>query len=213
MGKSNYPTASELDAFLTEAGFTLGSLDTATAITAARVEFERRAGIRMLAGAATTLRFDPPTNGLGRLDFPGGLAELTSAAYQPEGGAAESWSEGIDFVLRPYDGGAEETGPFTAMELSRCWIAPIRFGDRRSIRVTGRWGYHTSIPEDAWLAMLARGASLTAAQQGAAISDGRSYSNSGGVDNAYPTDPLGAARKAWAGQFEAAIRRYRRLRL
>ncbi|MBM3458883.1 MAG: hypothetical protein FJX77_10180, partial [Armatimonadetes bacterium] len=86
MGKSAYPTATELNSFLTEAGFVLGSLDTATAVEAAVDEFHRRTGRIMLAPVGAAVRYyDPPAGTTRFLDLEADLAVLTSIVYAPTG--------------------------------------------------------------------------------------------------------------------------------
>ncbi len=221
MGKTAYPTAADLNSYLTEAGFTLGGLDTTTAVAAAVDEFHRRTGRIMLAPAGTTTRYyDPPTasgipggEGGGFLSLGADLAVLTAVVYQPQGAEAETLVQNADFRLHPYGAGSEDEGPFLAVEFRRRWTRPLLLSLRRAVQVTGRWGYAVEIPEDAWNAMLQRGAALLAPSRGGKLSGGHVRTEDSGVVRVYGDDPLAGLRRAWEGVFEAVVRRYRVVRM
>ncbi len=190
MGKSAYPTATDLTQYLTAAGTPVpAGLDLASIAAAAVDEFERRAGRRMLREAADAVRrFDPPADRDGWLDLEADLCTLTSVEYQPAGAAPVALAEGSDFrTLSRNPGVAPEplTEPIVALILARMWLAPLRMPEGGSIRVTGRWGYAVAIPDDAWWAMLVRAAGLAA--------------------------PAATSARAWGATFEAAVRRWRRV--
>lgn len=212
MSKTAYPTQTDLNSFLTAAGVTVGSLDTATAINAGIAEFERRARRTMLAPAGTATRYyDPPDNPLGILDFCGDLAVLTSIVYRPQGGSATTWAQNTDYMLLAYNAGTDGLGYWGARFRQR-WFAPSTdpFSQGRSIEVTGRWGYGTTMAEDAWEAMILLGASLVIPSYGLSLSGGRIRTADSGVERLYGEDPIGGARAEWRRRAESAIRRYQR---
>jgi hypothetical protein len=215
MGKTAYPTSTDLDSFLTAAGFSLGTLDTATAIAAAIDDFERRAGRIMLRGAADLVRAYDPPYGQPLLVLEFDLHALTDLQIVPVGGGATLLTQNTDYLLRSYNAGPAfdaEAGPFSAVEfLTWRWSEPARSQDRRSVRVNGRWGYAAVIPEDAWLAMVMRGAALLAPSRGGTLSGGHVRTADSGVERLYGDDPLRGLRQAWERSFETAVRRYRRL--
>lgn len=214
MAKSAYPTQADLESFLTAAGFTVGTLDTSTAIAAGIAEFEARARRKMLAAASASTRYFDPPAGLprGLLDFEGDLATLTGVVYRPQAGTAEMLVQNTDFVLLEYNiAGAPDATGYWGAEFLRRWSLPLSFSLRRSVEVTGRWGYGTSMPDDAWLAMVARAASLLAPSKGFSLSGGRVRTEDSGVERVYGEDPVAGARRAWERQFEAAVAVYRRL--
>lgn len=215
MSKTAYPTATDLQNFLTAAGVTLGTLDTATAVQAGIDDFERRTSRKMLAPAGTQTRYyDPPVNRDGCLNLVRDLATLTSVVYQPQGGSSETLTEYTDFWLRPHAAPSDDPPhPWTGLQLRRCWIAPPAPELRRAIRVTGRWGFGTAIPEDAWLAMVMRGAALLAPSAGEKLSTGYVSYESAGVVQFWGDEPYRGARISWTAAFNLAVRRYQRLSL
>jgi hypothetical protein len=90
------------------------------------------------------------------------------------------------------------------------WLQPVRGALRRSIRITGRWGYGTAIPADAWSAMLHRAAALLLPQQGYLLTTGRVRTVSAGVETVWGEEPLLGLRRGWEAEFAAAVARYRR---
>lgn len=210
MAKSAYPTNSDLVAFLNAAGFTPGTLDTATAIAAGIADFERRAGRTMLTGGTATRHFAPPVQGF--LDLEEDLCEITSLQYQPEGSSPETLTAETDYWLLPYD--APSFGrPWLAVGFRRRWSLPLPSALHRAILVTGRWSYGLTMPDDAWLAMVQRGAALLAGQKGFSLSTGRIEAENAGVRDLWGKDRLFAERSAWNGYFEETARRYRRASL
>src|SRR5687767_1991754 len=166
MGKTAYPTATDVQAVLTAAGIALGTLDTTTAAAAGVTDFERRVGRKMLAPAGTLTRYyPPPTNREGYLDLGRDLAACTSVQYQPEGATAETLALDTDYWLLPLNARSDDPArPWTGIQLARRWTEtpgpeqPAAL--HRALRVTGRWGYDTTIPEDVWLPMVYRAIAL-----------------------------------------------------
>ena len=59
-----------------------------------------------------------------------------------------------DYRLAPYNAVALKQ-PYTAIE-----FVTNRWGQARSIRITGRWGYTTLLSDDVWMAILQYGANF-----------------------------------------------------
>lgn len=157
MARAAYPTGADLLAYLTSMGVSAGTLDLDSAAAAGVAEFEGRVDRVMLAGATSTARaFSPPTSRDGFLDLEGDLAlpATTGAlAYQPEGATASAFLPGTDYLFLPQNASARGL-PYTYANIYRMLsFPPFPRGLHRAIVVTGRWGYGTTIPDDAWVAM------------------------------------------------------------
>lgn len=215
MAKSAYPVTADLVALMLRAGFTVANTEAGDAIASAVDEFERRTARKMIAESNDRgRRYDPPVDGW--LDLGYDLATLTRIEYSPQGGTTELLTQNTDYWMESYDGGADAEpliAPYYAVRFGRCWYQPVLPADRRSIVVTGKWGYATSatgFPEDAWVAMLHRGGALLAAEVGSVTAAGRTQRTEAGVQSSWSRDPLGAIADRWNDEFEAAVRRYRR---
>ncbi len=159
MSQEAYPASADLTALLTQAGITLDGATVDAAIAAGIAAFERDVDRVMLAGEAETRVFDPPDNGV-RLDLEGDVLpddeDGITVAYQPLNSDPTTWTEGVDYWLKEYNA-VERGRPFVAIETRRRWYTPLPFALRRSIQVTGLWGYGVTIPDDAWQAILYAG--------------------------------------------------------
>lgn len=219
MGKSAYPTATDVANVLTAAGITVGTLDTTTAAAAGVTEFERRVGRKMLAPAGEQTRyFAPPTNREGYLDLRGDLATCSAVTYQPEGASAETLTLNTDYWLLPVSARSDDPArPWTGIELARRWVErpgpEMPQALHRAVRVTGRWGFDTSIPEDAWLAMVYRAVALLSPQAGTALSTGYVRYAEAGVEKLWGEAAYLELRRTGEQWFEEAVKRYRRMRL
>lgn len=161
-----YPNAAELYQFLLGHGITPSQAmmsQLPRAQNAANDHFEDLINRKLLAPTATATRyFDPPVNmekvlflGEGR---DGDLASFTSLVYDPTDATAETLTQNTDFVLEPFNALANG-GPYTMVRFKRRWWGPVPMVQRRSIQITGRWGYSTTIGADVFDALLAGGAS------------------------------------------------------
>ncbi len=225
MGQAAYPTAVDLSSFLTGAGVATGvvaGLDLATAVAAARIAFERASGRVMLAGAsATERRFDPPTNRervvwLGDGGRNGDLASLTSVVYQPEGATAETWTQNTDFELLPENAlhaSDDPVQPATMLRCTRLWSSPLPLSLRRSLKITGRWGYGLTIPEDAWAAMRYRAASLVLPQVRQASTGGLTRIQMGSSVQEYGRGGWDSLQSGWDAAYQEAVMAYRQVSL
>lgn len=222
MGKSAWPTQSEVETVLTSAGLTVGTLQTADATTAAQVAFEARVRRKMLAPAGTvTRKYCVPTGSLNLLDLEADLATVTSVVYRPRGSSGTTLVQDTDYFLEPANAGVDTlplAGPYLAIrfadEVGYAWTEPVPGELRRAIEVTGRWGYGTSIPEDAWWAVLVYAANLVAPAAEIRISGGLIRTESAGASSLWgdgAASQLGWARREWGDDWDAAVRRYRRM--
>src|SRR5262245_6207402 len=147
MAQPAYPTAADLQGYLTALGMGDSLPMVPVACGAGIAAFEREAGRTMLAGSPQTRQFDPPAGGR-LLDIAGDLAAAPAVTYSPYGGATENLAAGADYRTEPLN-----RIPIEAIRFLRHWAAPLPFPQLGKIGVTGAWGYGTSIPDDAWLAM------------------------------------------------------------
>lgn len=217
MGKSAYPTAKNLSEFLSGAGLTLTNaqeLFLPAAATAARLEFERRTDRVFLAGASAQRRTDPPTahvDGETILFLPWDAATITAVSYQPTNATAETWTEGEDYDLLPYH--ASTVGlPIDRLRIyGKRWLGPLTSQVRRSIYLTGTWGYGATIPEDAWLGMLNAGALQLWQQITQYTTGGRLSYKDDEVAEDFGILPWQSAAAAWRSQLDGIVNRYRRI--
>lgn len=216
--RSSWPNSGDLLRFLEGAGLTVpsalnGLLATAAAAGRRDLEGPKGADRKLLADAEDVeRRFDPPTD-RGSLLFIPDLAELTTLEYQPENATAETLTANEDFWLEPYDAQADpdQPQPFTQIRFYRRWRMPLGISERRSIVITGKWGYAATLPDDIWLAALAHAGCL--------MLPGVAQNTTGGVlewkdaDAAekYGDDPFKMLRTGWELQFQLVAQAYRRL--
>lgn len=186
--------------------------DLETAAEAGRQTFERLTHRVMLAPVGdVTKEFDPTLARNGILVIPD-LIALTSIAYQPEGSTSTLWTQNTDFWPLP-DNAPDNSLPYQMIRLNRSFYAPIWGAGWRSIRITGRWGFGTTIPEDAWLAMVQLGAMELVAGLEQAISGGVLSWHSANRGEQYSIRPLGSLADQWTAQANGAVKRYKRITL
>jgi hypothetical protein len=175
MAHAAYPTADDVLAFLEGAGLTVSDAlqdFLEDAAEAGQREFERRTGIKpFLAGTAATRYLDPPTRSR-ELVLPVPLAALTSVTYQPTGSTATVYTLNTDYSAYPRNYAVEGV-PITRLRFAtNRWLDPLSIAFRGSLAILGQWGYATTIPSDAWLAMCALGAMHLSPQLGQALRNG-----------------------------------------
>jgi hypothetical protein len=231
-----YPSGESLRLFLEDAGM-VPPLDLPGAVRAGIQGFERDCDRHFLAGLTIenepapdeVRRFDPATvhrqGGWGGafLDFGpyGDLNAITSVVYAPANAPPETLAEGTDYW--PLPANAPATGfPWTGMEFRRRFWAPLLYHQHHALEITGSWGFGTTLPADAWRAMLIRSATLALTS----ISTSAILSIAGGglpltgwkeadVSEDYAIVPFStvmtAARASWKEDYMAAISAYRRV--
>ena len=181
MPYSDYPNGGIVRQFLIDAGLPAGNLsaawyDSAAAVAARDFEGASGANRKMLAGASETRLYSAPAGNAGTLDIDD-LAVVTAVSYQPSNTTPVVWTAGVDYWLEPSDAPGKGW-PYTAIRFLRRWLDTASGpgvgwpADRRSIAVTGQFGYSLTLPDDVWQAVLERAAAKVARQLGFAITGG-----------------------------------------
>ena len=153
MSRSAYPTASDVITALASAGILttdypyLSSL-AAGAAESGQVQVEKYCNRVFLAGSSTARYFDPVTNGR-TLWLP---VEATAISSVVLGGSTLTANE--QYWLQPYNYSADGI-PINRIEFATSYYSPVWPGNKRSLVITGTWGYGSTIPEPVWQAMLA----------------------------------------------------------
>jgi hypothetical protein len=193
--KTQYPNGEDLETFLTAAGFSstrLATLDLESGAAAGVATFEQATGRRMLA-ISETREFDLPEHPRAILDLRADLASLTTVAVSGTGQTL-----GTDVRLLPVNA-ADRGRPYRMLQFARRFypVATYPQPSWGAVAVTGLWGYGTTIPEDAWLAMLALGALQLHPLLAQAELGGLESWTEGDVTERYGSDPLGSLRVNW----------------
>lgn len=219
-GKADYPGPGDVLALLAATGVEVSPVaDLATAAAAGARDFERAVSRTMLAPPESTRRLNAPVSREGALIFDRDLASLTSVAIQAQGGTSQELTQGTDYTLEPFNAAADGM-PYTALVFFSwgwSWYEPLWYGYRGSIYVTGRWGYGTTIPEDAWAAMQARAAlllwgPLVTGRAGGpgGLASATLRAESGGLNSSENYGDLLKVAALWQEQYHSAVCRYRR---
>lgn len=168
MARSDYPGSADLAAFLASLGVTSSAAQSAQyeqamngAVSAWETAVKRRPFLTNATATQVLRRFDPPTfydGGISTLYLPDLLPqEDIVVAYQPTGSTLTTFTEDSDYRFGPVNAAADGV-PYEWLELySRRWTQPQSPSLRSSLRITGRWGWGTEIPDDVWTALLGRG--------------------------------------------------------
>lgn len=208
MARTAYPTNKDLEQALKSAGFTsipeparLNAL-----VNAAITQFERRTGwLPFLSSGTTTSRvFDPsivipfssygnPGSSIIRLDQ--GLLNLE---YVKVNGATRALNQ--DFYLYP-----SNRSPIVQIQ----FLFPV-IGLPQSIEVNGTWGYSTTIPDDAWLAILRIAMIEVASEYLVNITGGLIEWNEGAAKESYGERPLAHIIDIWRDFTDKTITSYER---
>lgn len=214
--KTAYPTATNVEDFIEASGITASAaqitfLDEA-ALSGKQI-IERRTGRTFLGdGTNTTRYYQPPTTRSGRLRIED-LASISSVTYQPSGQTtATTWTANTDYWTEP-DNYAARGEPITSLVLRQRWSQPLGTAYRRSIAVTGQWGYSTlaaGFPEAVWLAMIAAGLVDVWELFAQSISGGMLSWKEADVQEDYGVEPLKRLQTSWTDRVDRAVRLYRR---
>lgn len=198
MGKAAYPTAAELAAFLVAAGFSstfVAALDTTTFAAAGAAQFEREADRRMLA-VTQTREFDPErVSPRGFLDLRADLAAATSVAW-----SSQSYAVGTDVRLFPLNA-VDDGRPYSGLSFPY-WrrFYPVSYPILPPlITVVGDWGYGATIPEDAWVGMMAYAGLLLFPQIVQRSTGGMEAWTEADMSERYGINPLQGLRMGWQG--------------
>lgn len=202
-GRNQYPSGADLLAFLEAAGFS-SSLTTDAAFMGGDADlelfavagwraFNQAAGRQMLAVAGSR-SFDRPSGMRGVIDLGDDLASgsVTAPALTDLGTALVL---NTDYVLEPLDA-AGRGAPYNRLRFwRRVWNYSQTIGP--PITVTGSWGYATTIPEDAWVGMLAMGALALFPLIQQARTQGFASWKEADMDEAYGPMPLAGLQMGW----------------
>lgn len=200
-GRNQYPSGADLLAFLQTAGFS-SAISTDVAFLGGDLElfavagwraFNHQAGRTMLAVSGAR-SFDRPGGVRGVIDLGDDLATgtITAPTLTDLGTALVA---NTDYVLEPLDAPGRGM-PYNRLRFwRRVWnisttIAP-------PITVTGSWGFGVTIPEDAWLGMLALGALAMFPLIQQARTQGFASWREADMDEAYGPMPLAGLKAGW----------------
>lgn len=197
--QDGYPTAEDLAERIRGLGIIdedqLLALRLDTKISAAVTTWEQDTGHQpfLAAAADSTRTFDPPRTRK-RLWLSCGLASLTSLTVT---GAA--MTEGVDFYTYP-DNATAQGLPILGIEFTY----PAT-GLPRCVAITGRWGYCTTLPEDAREAILTRALMLCHPELALGISAGLQGIKDATFATNYGAAPLSSELATWKQEYKAAV--------
>lgn len=210
---SAYPTAAEVQSFLEACGITVsaGLLTQLDNFVEQAVDtFEDEAGRVILAGSSETRYFDPPVEKGTQVLYIPDMVTVTTVSFTPMNGTATTLTVNDDYFLMPYDA-AVRYEPFTMMKFAPRWSGPLTSGLFRSIAITGRYGYWTSIPNDVYMAVMNLAAANGLLMQGANASTGVVRKKIEDFEVEYGSNSYSGQVKAWTNLAEQTIKRYRRI--
>lgn len=194
-GRTQYPTGEDLEAFLVAAGFSvtedLADVDLELFAAAGWQAFNRESGRTMLAVSGTR-SFYRPEGPRGELDLGEDLASGVVPSLTDDGTAL---TVNEDYVFLPLDAPGRGL-PYNRLRFWRVWPTS-RWTIEPLIVVTGSWGYGTTIPEDAWIGMLAMGALALAPQLAQLRTGGMQSWREADMAESYGDKPLGGLVAGW----------------
>ena len=206
MSHPAYPNAADLSTLLKEVGIdTVSSQRLDTIMRQAVSQFEAQTGYCPFLGASATRVFDPPGGNGNYIGSPrGGHRILTldtgliSLSSLTVGGT--TYHVGTDFWLRPNNRTAN-------------WIEfsqPI-YGAPQCISITGTWGYSTSVPDDAWLAILRMAGLICITEYVAKSTGGVQEWAEGGASEKYGNAPFASVSEDWRDYITLVVNSYKRV--
>jgi hypothetical protein len=220
-----YPSASNLQSYLNSLGLLttaqVAALNLTDRIAAATDAWEEETGWHPFIKDTSDVsrQFTPPgpnrkpgLTGRGGgyvLDLDCGLLTVTSivtgysaSPTSPSAGTTEVAED--DYWLLP-EGAPLENRPYTQVE-----FAASIWGQARSIRITGKWGFCSTLPDDAFQAILRMGA-LQTADELVALRTGGMIEWEEEARERYGENPLGKYLERWQSDWDRAVMRYRRI--
>lgn len=210
---SAYPTATNLSTFLTAAGFStafVAALDTTTNAAAGYQAIEKQCRRTFLAGSSAARLFDPPTGREGILFIPDlATATTPTITYTPSGSTATTLTASDDYWLEPYHASSESL-PYTRVRFLKRWLQPVESTLRRSLSITGQWGWGTTFPDEVWLAMLQQGALGLMGSLQFRTTRGRSMWVEAGITEQFAGTAWTGLSGAWETNVKRVIGAYRR---
>lgn len=200
--RAEWPTSYEVLSFLAAAGFTVSAEAGTDQVLAAVDEWERLTGWQPFLGPTddgdpvlAVRAFDPPEWG-DTLPLRGGLLSIEGVTV-----GVSPTSTGTVLAATGYQGEPVLGQPFTELRFRTGW-----HGGPGSVRIEGWWGYCSTLPHDAYDAVLKRAASLLLAQVMPAL-------DSMPVSQGSLKLGGGSMLGGWNTAFENAAARYRRVDL
>jgi len=232
MSKTAYPYAAELGAFLYSSGL-ISAAPTAQqsqlffdeAINAAVAEWERETGwVPFLSGASQTRTYDPPGPSPGNVQGPVGVfygvnsvggsrklflnAGVRSVTTVKVGvtltSAGTALTQNQDFWLRPQNA-TNYDRPFTYIEFGY-----PQYGSPQSITVTAPFGFGSTVPDDAWLAIMKKSAKHLVPMLQTAQFGGLLKWADADASEQYREKPFQSLINSWDAQNAPVIGRYQR---
>jgi hypothetical protein len=228
MAHSAYPQLSDLTTYLNGIGLVRGDgsslsavLPLQTFLDSAVAAWERRTGYQpFLAGAASARQLDPPGPNRGSLPALTGLNRGGGTRLSLDGGlAAEPTSVVVGFTstdpgttltpdtqywLGPYNALAKGN-PYTWLE----FISP-QWGAAKSVKITGQWGYSTTVPDDAWEGIMAYASWLAWPGIVGQLTGGLVEWTEQATER-YGPSPFKHFRDYWEGSLDRIVSRYQRI--
>lgn len=215
--KSAYPKAADVQFLYRTTGLIDPTIDPFTsidwdgAIASAVAEFEGKIG-RTFNSSVQTRIYDPPQNTKSLLPLGYDLAAVTAITF-----TNRTLVNGVDYYLGPVNADVDGK-PWQWIEFVALFADPIY--QRRSISITGTWGYlplaggFIQIPDDAWHAILKTAAKSIAPEIELNINRGRLVAKTEDFQYSFaPNGPLKATMESWSSQINQAATRYRRVQV
>jgi hypothetical protein len=226
VGSSIYPTESQFRLFLEEAGMTV-PLDLRGPLLAGIEAFQEECGRHFLAGktienetVAEAERWFDPIERYERVLFLGpfnDLASITSVVHQNlPGGDPETLTLNEHYFPEPANAPARGR-PYTRLRRGRWNTWGWSTGGwswtptTQSIRITGLWGYATTLPWDVHRAMLIAAAGQSMGQIMAARVQGVISWKDADASVDYGQNPFGVVRQAWMEEYRGTLGKYKLL--
>lgn len=167
-------------------------LDAHAAAAQGMAEVANLTGREFLASTTPTVKvFDPPTNAKGCMSLHSDLCSTEPIVVQVSG---ITQTVNKDYFLGPE---GIEPRPYSFIEFMRSFPKGWWNSARKSVTVSGVWGFSTIIPADVWRAMLSSGLRQMQAQLSFAIVQGLVSWHAMDMSQEFDSDPLAVQVKQW----------------
>lgn len=191
-------------------------IDLDSAIRGAVTMWESGTGYDPFLAATQTRVFDPPgptirgtrygyraRGGERRVSFDNGLWTLTSITTGVDAVSTGTVRTlGTDFFLLPVN--APQRGePYTSAE----FVLPI-WGNLQSVHIVGSWGFTSTVPDDAWNAILGMAAYTVLPQLVHSLTGGVAEYREEDEYKKFTVNPFKAQGDAWKMAFDKAVLSY-----
>lgn len=205
-----HPAVSDVQALYAAAGLIpdptaapYSSINWAAQLAAAISSFAARTGRRFPAAFGTRV-YDPPTNHRGRLSLRGDLASDGPAGSIVVTASGLPQLAGRDYFLGP-DNADGDGRPWTWIELPALSHSYWPGQTRRSVQISGLWGYSSQVPDDVWEAERQGAALLCAAEVSVTVSNGVYKIDDVSYSGAGQAIPLATEASLWKATFERVV--------